>query len=176
MSVFINRLLIMKMKVKMKSRSHRYDMNKPRSRHEHKYSKYHKCFSMMMLICTKQHLSNIWSSIHEKVNPFVPNAPFLYTLETSENLTVFSCFQGVEKGCIANECVKKHWSWPNGHIFVDSPSIRCRNSTWKVRRDFIEFERRIYAEIMTSIRRGNFDMDSTFKIGEISMSSPSVFF
>ena len=23
------------------------------------------------------------------VNPFVPNAPFLYTLETSENLTVF---------------------------------------------------------------------------------------
>ena len=25
-------------------------------------------------------------------NPFTPNAPFLYSLETSENLTVFWCF------------------------------------------------------------------------------------
>ena len=38
------------------------------------------------------------------------------------------------------------------------------------------FERRIHVEIMTSIRRGNFDMDSTFKIDEISMSSPRGFF
>ena len=27
-------------------------------------------------------------------NPFVPNAPFLYPLKTSENLTIFLCFQG----------------------------------------------------------------------------------
>ena len=40
------------------------------------------------------------------INPFVPNAPFLYPLKTSENLTVFLCFQGVEKGCIENEWVK----------------------------------------------------------------------
>ena len=33
-------------------------------------------------------------------NPFVPNAPFLYPLKTSENL------QGFEKGCIGNEWVK----------------------------------------------------------------------
>ena len=39
------------------------------------------------------------------INPFVPNAPFLYPLQTSENLTVF-CFQGVEKGYIGNEWVK----------------------------------------------------------------------
>ena len=63
--------------------------------------------------------------------------------------------------------------YPNGHIFVDSPSIRRRNSTWKVCRDFIDFERRIHVEIMTSIRRGNFDVDSTFKIAEISMNSRS---
>ena len=38
--------------------------------------------------------------IIEKItNPFVPNSPFLYRLKTSENLTVFWCFQGVEKGC-----------------------------------------------------------------------------
>ena len=65
---------------------------------------------------------------------------------------------------------------PNGHIFVDSPSIRRRNSSWKVRGNFIDFERRIHVEIMTSIRRGYFDVDLTFKIDEISMSSPRGFF
>ena len=29
---------------------------------------------------------------------------------------------------------------PNGHIFVSSPSIRRRNSTWKVRGNYIDFE------------------------------------
>ena len=53
--------------MKMKNRSQRYDKNKPRGRHGHKYSKYKKCLSMMMLICTKQYLIKIWSSIHEKV-------------------------------------------------------------------------------------------------------------
>ena len=65
---------------------------------------------------------------------------------------------------------------PNGRILVDSPSIRRRNSTWEVRRNYIDFERRIYWEIMTFIRRGNFDVDSTFKINIISMSSPRGFF
>ena len=65
---------------------------------------------------------------------------------------------------------------PNGHIFVDSPSIRRRNSTWKVRGNYIDFERRIHVELMTSIRRGYFNVDSTFKIDEISMSSPGGFF
>ena len=65
---------------------------------------------------------------------------------------------------------------PNGHILVDSPSIRRRNSTWKVRRNDIALKRRIQVEIMTSIRRGNFDVDSTFKIGEISVGSPRGFF
>ena len=35
------------------------------------------------------------------VNPFVPNALFLYSLKTSENHR----FPGVEKGCIGNELV-----------------------------------------------------------------------
>ena len=54
------------MKIKMKNRSHRYDIKRPRSRYGHKYSN-HKCLSMIMLICMKQHLSNTWGSIHEKV-------------------------------------------------------------------------------------------------------------
>ena len=43
-----------------------YDINRPRSRRGHKY-KYKNCLSMMIFICTKQLLSNIWSSIHEKL-------------------------------------------------------------------------------------------------------------
>ena len=39
------------------------------------------------------------------LNPFVPNAPLLYPLKTSKNLTVFWCFEGVEKGWIGNKWV-----------------------------------------------------------------------
>ena len=53
--------------MEMKSVSHRYDLNRPGSRHGHKYSKYKKYLSMMMLICTKQHIRNISSWIHGKV-------------------------------------------------------------------------------------------------------------
>ena len=53
----------MKMKLKTKNTSHRYD----RFRHGQNYHKSRKCLSMVMLTCIKQHLSNIWSSIHEKV-------------------------------------------------------------------------------------------------------------
>ena len=63
----IIRLIIMKMKIKMGNKSYRYDLNRPRSRHEHAYSKYKNCLSMMMLLCIKQHLGNMWSSIHQKV-------------------------------------------------------------------------------------------------------------
>ena len=63
----IIRLIIMKRKMKMTNRSHRYNINRPRSRYGHKYSKCKKCLSMMIVICIKQHLSNIWISVHEKV-------------------------------------------------------------------------------------------------------------
>ena len=42
-------------------------LNRPRPRHRHKYTKYKIFFHVMMVICIKQHLSNIWSSVHEKV-------------------------------------------------------------------------------------------------------------
>ena len=41
------------------------------------------------------------------LNPFVPNPPFFYPQRISKNLTVFWSFQGVEKGCIENERVKR---------------------------------------------------------------------
>ena len=39
------------------------------------------------------------------LNPFAPNAYFLFPLKTSENRKAF-CFHGVEKGCIENIWVK----------------------------------------------------------------------
>ena len=51
----------------MKNRSHRYGINRPRLRHGHKYTKHKMYLSIMMAICIKQHLNNIWSSIHEEV-------------------------------------------------------------------------------------------------------------
>ena len=40
------------------------------------------------------------------IKPFVSNTPFLCSLKTSKNLTVFWCFQGLEKRCIGNKWVK----------------------------------------------------------------------
>ena len=61
-------LIIMKMKIKMKKRSHRYTTYiRPTSRHGDKCRKCKKWLIMLILICIKQHLNNIRSSIHEKV-------------------------------------------------------------------------------------------------------------
>ena len=60
-------LTIIKMRKKMKIDSRKYDINRPRCNHRHNYSKYMKRLSMTMLICIKQHLSNICSSVYENV-------------------------------------------------------------------------------------------------------------
>ena len=52
----------------MKNRSHLYDINRPRLRHGHEYTKCKMYLSIIMVICIKQHLSKIWSSVHEKVS------------------------------------------------------------------------------------------------------------
>ena len=52
------------------------------------------------------HQANIFKINFKHINQFVPNVLLLFPLKTSENLTVFLCFQGVEKGCIRDEWVK----------------------------------------------------------------------
>ena len=61
----IIRLIRTRMKMRIKPTPHSYNINRARPSHGHKYSKCKKCLSMMMLI--KQHLSNIWSWIYEKL-------------------------------------------------------------------------------------------------------------
>ena len=60
-------LIAMKLNMKMNNRSHRYDLNRPRPRHGHRCTQYKTCLSIMIVTCIKQHLSTIWSSIHQKV-------------------------------------------------------------------------------------------------------------
>ena len=64
----IIQLIIMKMKIKIINRSHRYDINRPRSRHGHRYSKYKKCLSKMMLICIEQYLSKFEPQFMKKLS------------------------------------------------------------------------------------------------------------
>ena len=59
---------------------------------------------IVLSIVAGNHPANV-SPFSNIFSPFVPNALFLYPLKTSENLK-FSCFQGVEKGCIGNKSVK----------------------------------------------------------------------
>ena len=42
-----------------KQTHHKYDINKTKERHGNEYTKYKMCLSMMMVMCNKQHLSNI---------------------------------------------------------------------------------------------------------------------
>ena len=71
-------LIAMRMKLGIKNTSdkydtnttqirHKYDTNRPRSKHGHEHTKRKMCLNIMMVICIKQHLRNILSSIYEKV-------------------------------------------------------------------------------------------------------------
>ena len=51
----------------MENRSHIYDKNTTRPRNGYEYTKYKFCVSMIMVMCNKQHQSNISGWIHEKV-------------------------------------------------------------------------------------------------------------
>ena len=55
------------MRLKIKIKSQKYDINWPRPRYGHKYAEYKMCLNIMMIICIKKQLSNIWSRIHTKV-------------------------------------------------------------------------------------------------------------
>ena len=60
-------LIIMKMRLKFKNRSQRHNINRPRLRLYYTESSYTESKIWFEVICTKQHLSNIWSSIQTKV-------------------------------------------------------------------------------------------------------------
>ena len=64
------------------------------------------------------------------INPFVLNAPFLYSLRTSKNLKVFWCFQGIEKGCIGKRWVNTTWKSEHRNEFFLRWSLTCTHNLW----------------------------------------------
>ena len=74
-------------------KSHRYNITRPRPRHGHKYTKYKMSLNIMMVISIKQHLSNIWSSIHGKVKQH---------WDWDEKSVAY------KKACILEVCVEVH--------------------------------------------------------------------
>ena len=62
-------------------------------------------------------LTVFWCFHLNSLDPFVPNALFVYLLKTSENLTVFWCFQGLQKGYIGNKWIDSF------HINVPFPYL-----------------------------------------------------
>ena len=69
--------------------------------------------------------------LNSVVNPFAPNAPFLYPLKTSENL---KGFQGVEKGCTGNEWVncKYYWQWGACYSVCSEVYWNCFRINWRI--------------------------------------------
>ena len=63
-------------------------------------------YSEVVKISDDKEFKNSWIS-PEKINSFVPNAPFLYPLRTSKNRKFFWSFQRVEKRCIGNKWIKE---------------------------------------------------------------------
>ena len=75
-------------------------------------------------------------NILEPFNPFVSNAPFLYTQKTLVNLTVFWCFQEVEKGCIGNKWVNLKGTQKSLIAFIRGYLKLCQFHLEKWRFDF----------------------------------------
>ena len=89
-------------------------------------------------------------------NPFVLNAPFLYPLKTSENLTVFSCFQGVEKEYIRNEWFNcKIWFPFNKELAFDR-SLICTEADCKLKIISLKFSNFKKRKIGFTLFWGNF--------------------
>ena len=52
----------------MKNRSHRFDINITKPRYGYEYPKCKMCLDMMMVMCNKQHLSNIEAEFMKKLS------------------------------------------------------------------------------------------------------------
>ena len=127
----------------MKNRSYRYDINRTRFRQGHKYSTYKKYLTMIILICVKQHLTNIWRSIHTTLEAQLKKrVPFKKSVYFSNRRNI----------CILYLCQKLyHLHWYVTKIalllynfrktfhstgLADSPSTGCRATKFELQTIF----------------------------------------
>ena len=110
-------------------------------------------------------------------NPFAPNVPCLYLLKTSEKLTAFRCFQGVEKGSIGNKWVKIILKFSKFWCF-QLETVRQRKSSSKLEHSS-ELCRVIFKPYGTVINlytgRLEFNATSTMSGNEVKISWKTMF-
>ena len=84
-------------------------------------------------------------------NRFIPNAPFLYPLKTSENRKLFWCFQGVEKGTLqTNGLMGFTWNHLLKHSIRMTKCLKL--STWR------KLNISIIVCFITSVLRGCYEI------------------
>ena len=109
-----------------------------------------KMFDHFSTLCIKKFRKQIpnlhWRSHYHTgvlrvlINIFVPNAPFRYPLKTSENLTIFLCFQGLyRKGTLGTDGLR-------GMYFLYASPLESVNRffTFHI---FLHSVRRIYTTV-----------------------------
>ena len=133
------------------------------------------------------------------INPFVPNAPFLYPLKTWENLRVFWCFQDVEKECIGNNiliiilraklifivnlpapCISESWIWIFIFVFLCGTSkgfmkvLQGLHKTfWGTTKKWEDWKSKlIFSLCLGSVREG---LISEAKFGDTPNRFPAMF-
>ena len=93
----------MKFKMKINNRSFRYNINKPICRPRHKYNKYKKALSKMILICIKQFMKKL-SNTEAKLKKSFPYKKEFKSIETVEERVVAGTIPKFQCVCV---CVCK---------------------------------------------------------------------
>ena len=85
----------------------------------------------------------------EDINPFVPNAPFLYALKTSENRKIFWCFQEVEKSALGTNGLKYEYRLDS----YNSPYLEYQVGYWCnetiMKKNYVQSQKQIHSNNVT---------------------------
>ena len=114
----------MKIRLKVESRSHRYDTDRSSHRHRQIYAN-NKMSRDSLGICIKQHLSNIWNSIHEKVKQHWDWVEKSISYKKACNLLVLVplklfqvCFSFIYRIIKQILLIRYIWLSPTIHVFL----------------------------------------------------------
>ena len=85
-------------------------------------------------------------------NLFIFSAPFIYPLKIPENLTVFGCFQWVEKGYIGNKWVKLLCNTSLYFSFISVNNFGPTFQFWPIFLVFIELIKRLMEGVQAHLQ------------------------
>ena len=154
--------MTMKMILKVKNRSYSYEINRPRLRHGRKYTKYKMWSGTIMVICinpfitgeremkvrherVKQHLRNIWSSIHEKVircgsrTAATSKMELFVTIANGfQSLTISTKFSILDvEAVLYPPLIIQHWGWLEKKALLIKKV--CMSTSFSIRNGFSSY-------------------------------------